>query len=253
VFVERKGEAPLVLRVSDQEVLLGIQRIKPIVSVAWTLDGKRWILSDDKNQLHVWENIDTMSVPKDERLEDYANRQEPDFGLRLSSLAGPIVATPEGRLVVANAEGLLLEVPVGAGSAMSLGKLGQPVESLVLGDNHVVALAEGKSMVARKAPWAWLKWSVPMKIEAAAAGLQDAERLVLLRGEDVAALKWETGEQAWSHPRPASDFCGLAMEPRGARVAACFGGVVSIFKGDTGAPEAWVWRGSQGLKAERAP
>lgn len=218
----------------DGELVLQMGIVKNFESAVFRDDGKTLYVADKGGKLRIWGQAHSFTKQgKGERLENYLNRQAPDFLVELPSIEGTLAASGTGLLFVAGSDGIVSSWdPKKPGEIHRLMKVKGTVKSMQATAKNVVTTSKsGYLKVGRVDPPSYLPWSKDVKADYVAISEFTGDDFVMLDGEGVKMKNLDSGENTWTLALPEGPRCGLDVSDDGHKIAACVGNMVYLISG----------------------
>lgn len=215
----------------DGALVLQMSLVKNFESAVFGADGKTLYVGDRGGKLRIWGQAHSFTKQgKGERLENYLNRQAPDFLVEFPSIEGTLAASGTGLLFVAGSDGIVSSWnPAKPGEIHRLMKVKGTVKSMQATGQHVVTTSKsGYLKVGRVDPPSYLPWSKDVRADYVAISELTGDKFVMLDGEGVKMKGLDDGTNAWSLALPDGPRCGLDVSDDGREIAACVGNMVYI-------------------------
>ena len=231
------------------ELILQMNTVQQFESAAFGHDGLALYVADRHGKVRIWGQAHSFEEDQHkEKLENYLNRQAPDFHVEFPPIRGPIGITDANQIVVADAEGVVhLWDPTQPSNSKRIMKLGGPIRSVVGAEGYIYATSTTGALKIGKADGGYLPWT-----KDARGGFVTATGLASgmywqLDDRLVAARKTEDGEALWETALPAGHLCGLAVSNDANWLAACVGNFVVVLDADGGAVQGVMYRDAEGF------
>ncbi len=226
--------SPPVVTALDGSLVLQMSLVKNFASAVFSPDGKVLYVGDKGGKLRIWGQAHSFTKQgKDERLENYLNRQAPDFLVQFPSIEGEIASTGSGVLLIPQSDGTISAWdPKSPGDIQSLMKVKGTVKSMQATAQNVVTTSDsGYLKVGRVSPPSYLPWSKDVRADYVAIRNSTGSDFVMLDSEGVKMKNIDNGSQTWSLALPPGQRCGLDVSDNGQEIAACVGNVVYLING----------------------
>lgn len=236
------------------DLILQMNTVPSFESAAFNRTGVGVFVADREGKVRIWGQ--PHSFEKDqhkEKLENYLNRQAPDFHVEFPPVRGPIGLTTEGQVVVADDSGVVrLWDPMRPSSAKQIMKLDGHMRSVAVAEGHVYATSVNGALKIGLLEGGYLPWTKEARGGMAAASPLAPGRFYLLDRGALSARNTEDGEALWQVELPEGHLCGIALADDAATLAACVGNFVAVFDARTGRhlgtayrDDQFVWRDAE--------
>lgn len=232
-FVVINADSPAVMGV-DGSLVLQMGMVKQFEAAVFSGDAKTLYVGERTGKLRIWGQSHSFEKQgKGERLENYLNRQAPDFLVTFASIEGPIASSGRGMLFVADSEGIISAWdPSKPGEIHRLMKVKGTVKSMQATAQHVVTTSKsGFLKVGRVDPPSYFPWSKDVRAEFAAISEFTGDDFVFLDAQGVKMKSIEEGKEKWALDLPEGPRCGLDVSDDGRTIAACIGNMVYLISG----------------------
>lgn len=242
--------APPAILAKDGTAVLQMNTVKAYQGASFARDNLGVYVSDSEGKVRIWGQSHSFEDElSKEKLEDYLNRQAPDFHVQFPPLSGPIQMSTDGVLLVGAQDGTIsMWNPSKPSSSKRIMKLDAPVARFDAAGGVIVATStQGQLKVGTLSPPSYKAWSRDAKADYADVANLLPDQFISQTGATVALRDVETGEEQWTRELPGSDACGVAISENGRRVAVCIDGNVVLLDAETGMPSSYVFNSSGAL------
>lgn len=186
--------------------------------------------ADKNGKLRIWGQAHSFEgLAKDERLENFLNRQAPDFLVEFPSIQGPIGMSESGVLFVVDREGVVSKWnPEKPGEIDRIMKVKGRLKSIQATNYNIVTTTNaGVLKVGVVNPPSYLPWS--RNVEAEYAALSEiGDTFVLVDNEGLKMKEIQTGKETWNLALPDGTRCGLDISDNGKNIAVCVNHMIYI-------------------------
>ena len=214
-------------------------------SAAFGSDGVTLYVADKAGKVRIWGQPHSFEEDQHkEKLENYLNRQAPDFHVEFPPVRGPIHITDRNKLVVVDGEGAVrIWDPTRPSASKRIMAVGGGARSIASADGHVfVTSMTGALKVGLDDGSGFLPWSKDARGAFVAASPMTAGTFFTLDNGSLASRNTQSGGVVWTTTVPDGHPCGLAVSPDGNTLAACIGNFVATFDATSGAALAHGYR-----------
>ena len=243
VFTVVNESPPAVVR-NNGSVILQMNQVKTFESARFGADGTTLYVAEPGGKIRIWGQAHSFEESGDtEKMEEYLNRQAPDFHVEFKSVGGPFVFNEKNIMFVGDGTGVItMWDPLKPSAIKKIMKLSAPVRSIDATDRNIVATSSaGQLKVGILDPPSYLPWSREAKGDYAAVDTYLGDNFVSLTGSTVALRSIETGEPVWSKELGAGSACGLDVSPDGRQIVACVSNAIVILNATDGAIDSWFY------------
>lgn len=226
------------------DLILQMNTVPSFESAAFGNDGVTLYVADKAGKVRIWGQAHSFEEDQHkEKLENYLNRQAPDFHVEFGSISGPIHMTESNKLVVVEKEGKVqLWDPTRPSGSKRLMLVGGGARSIASADGYVFVTSMTGALKVGKEEGGYLPWSKDARAGFVATNNMAAGSFFTLDTGKLESRNTQSGEVNWSASLPDGFACGLALSPDGNTLAACIGNFVATFDTKTGAPIAHGYR-----------
>lgn len=243
-----RANPPVIVNI-EGELILQMNTVPEFESAAFGPEGLGLYVADRAGKVRIWGQAHSFEEDQHkEKLENYLNRQAPDFHVEFAPIRGPIDVTDSNQIVVGDAEGIVrLWDPTSPSNSTRVMKLGSPIRSIATAEGHIYATSTSGALKIGKADGGYLPWT-----KDARGGFVAANRLATgmywqLDDGVVAARKTEDGQAMWETSLPTGHLCGLAVSNDANWLAACVGNFVVLLDANGGAIQGYMYRDADGF------
>lgn len=241
---------PAVLAI-DGTAVLQMNPVKSYQGASFARDNLGVYVSDSEGKVRIWGQSHSFEEElTKEKLEDYLNRQAPDFHVQFGPLSGPIEMSSQGFLLVGAADGTIsMWNPSKPSSSKQIMKLDAPVARFDAAGGVVVATStQGQLKVGTLSPPSYKPWSRDARADYADVANLLPDQFVSQTGGTVSLREVESGESVWTVDLPGDEACGVSISENGRRVAVCVDRRIVFLDTETGSPYSYAWVGEGGLR-----
>lgn len=227
------------------DLILQMNTVPSFESAVFGNDNITLYVADKDGKVRIWGQPHSFEEDQHkEKLENYLNRQAPDFHVEFPPIRGPIHVTDTNKLIVVDAEGTVrIWDPTRPSGSKRIMKVGGGARSIASADGNIFVTSQtGALKVGKDDGSGYLPWSKDTRAAFVAAGPMTAGTFFTLDAGMLESRNTQTGEVAWSTKIPDGYPCGLDLDPNGNVVAACIGNFVATFDATSGAPLAYGYR-----------
>lgn len=218
------------LRSRDQKVVLRMNKVEAVESATFSADGYSFLVAEPTGALHVWNRGQELPSLPDESVPRFLERQTADFTAQFPSIRGPILTTPNNRLIFGSAEGEIFWWNTENFKEIEqIFAVKAPVRSLAVVPPFVAATSTaGDLKVGNQQTGSYLRWSKDARADYVTGTPNLPDRLLTLTGHTLALITIDKGTPLWTANLLAGTPCGLSLSPGGKVVAVCVNEVVSL-------------------------
>lgn len=248
------GSGPPAVLSTDGTAVLQMNPVKSYEGASFARDNLGIYVSDSDGKVRIWGQSHSFEEElTKEKLEDYLNRQAPDFHVQFPPLSGPIQMSTDGVLLVGTEDGTIsMWNPKKPSSSNRIMKMDAPVAWFDAAGGVIVATStQGQLKVGVLSPPSYKAWSRDARADYADVANLLPGQFVSQSGATVALRDVETGESIWSIELPGSEACGVAVAENGRRIAACVDGRVVILDAEDGQPYSYAYNSGGTLSWEK--
>jgi WD40 repeat protein len=238
------GSTPPAVLSNDGQAVLQMNPVKSYEGASFARDNLGIYVSDSEGKVRIWGQSHSFEEElTKEKLEDYLNRQAPDFHVQFGALAGPLTMSTDGVLLVGAADGTIsVWNPRKPSSSKRIMKLDAPVAAFDAAGGVVVATStNGQLKVGVLDPPGYKPWSRDARADYADVSNLLTDQFVSQTGNTVALRDVETGDEVWSKELPGSRACGVSVSQNARRIAVCVDDRVVFVDAETGEPRSYAW------------
>lgn len=226
------------------DLILQMNTVGKFESAAFNRNGVGIYVADEAGKVRIWGQAHSFEEDQHkEKLENYLNRQAPDFHVEFPPIRGPLTLSDSDQILVADSEGVVrMWDPTNPSSAKQIMKLDGHLRSMAAAEGYVYATAVTGQLKIGKTEGGYLPWT-----KEARGGMVAANRLAtgmfwLLDRGSISARKTEDGGAMWESKVPDQNLCGLAVSDDAAVVAACVGNFVVLVDANSGGIRGYAYR-----------
>jgi len=218
------------LRSRDQKVVLRMNKVEAVESATFSADGYSFLVAEPTGALHVWNRGQELPSLPDESVPRFLERQTADFTAQFPSIRGPILTTPNNRLIFGSAEGEIFWWNTENFKEIEqIFAVKAPVRSLAVVPPFVAATSTaGDLKVGNQQTGSYLRWSKDARADYVTGTPNLPDRLLTLTGHTLSLITIDKGTALWTATLPQGEPCGLSLSPGGKVVAVCVNEVVSL-------------------------
>ncbi len=244
------GSTPPAVLAKDGTAVLQMNPVKNYSGASFARDNLGIYVSDHDGNVRIWgqEHSFEDELSK-EKLEDYLNRQAPDFKVQFAPLEGPLNMTTDGVLLIGAKDGTISMWSMQkVSSSKRIMKLDAPVERFDAAGGVIVATStEGQLKVGTLDPPSYKAWSREAKADFADVSNLLTDQFVSQTGSTVALRDVESGDAVWSVELPGSKACGVAVSANARRIAACVDDNIVVLDAENGQARSHAWHTGSGI------
>lgn len=243
--------APPVIVNMQGDLIVQMNTVPEFESATFSSEGLGIYVADKTGKVRIWGQAHTFEEENaKEKLEDYLNRQAPDFLIEFPSVRGPVHMTDDNKLVITDAEGIVrLWDQMSPSSSKRLMKLDAAAQSIDSAGGYIfVTSTFGQLKVAKADGSGYMPWSKDVRGRYVAATPLAVDQFFVLDEGRMELIDVETGEPKWKAELPKGRPCGLAVSPDASRLAACVGNYVAVFDATNGNPIGYGYATSDGFQ-----
>ncbi len=233
----------------DGDLILQMNTVSDYESASFSSGGLPLFVADKKGKVRIWGQSHSFEEDQHkEKLENYLNRQAPDFHVELSPIRGPIHVMDDGRLVVVDIEGIVrVWDQTSPSTSKRIMKLDGAVRSLDSGDGYIYATSVTGALKVGKADGGYLPWSADARGGYVAASRLAAGTFFVVDSNQLKQLTTETGETVWRADLPDGHACGIDVSDDAKTLAVCVGNYVALFDASDGTPRSYLYRDGENV------
>ncbi len=252
-FALLASSPPVIVNVKG-ELILQMNTVPSFESAVFGNDGISLFVADKKGKVRIWGQAHSFEEDQHkEKLENYLNRQAPDFHVEFPPIRGPIHITEGNKLIVVDQEGSVrIWDPTRPSAVKRIMKVGGGARSIASADGHIfVTSVTGALKVGVEDGSGYLPWSKDARGGFVAASSMTAGTFFSLDAGTLESRNIQSGEVVWAAVVPPGRACGLTLSRDGNTLAACIGDFVATFDATSGAPMAYGYRAAGDFQWDR--
>ena len=239
------GSNPPAVVNAKGDLILQMNTVPDFESAAFGADGITLYVAARNGKIRIWGQPHSFEEDQHlEKLENYLNRQAPDFLVEFPPIRGPLHVTASGKVIAVDEEGnVRIWDPTAPSSSKRIMNVGAGARSIASAGGAIIVTSQtGALKVGQEDGAGYKAWSKDARgAFIKTTHLNDDVFYVLDRGT-LRAVAIETGEEQWSTTIPDDHPCGLTVSPDSSQVVACIGNYVAVFDAATGAPKTYGYR-----------
>ncbi len=247
------GTNPPVIVNLNGDLILQMNTVKEFESAVFTEQGMGLYVADRLGKVRIWGQAHSFEEDQHkEKLENYLNRQAPDFHVEFGPIRGPLALTDDGKLVVTDEEGVVnVWDPTKPSSSKRIMKLDGHARSVAAAEGFIYATSVNGALKIGKVAGGYLPWTHDARGGMVAAHGLATGMYWQLDTNEISARKTETGDPMWQTPLPDGNLCGLAISEDASHLAACVGNFIVLLDADGGAIFALGYRADDGFQWQK--
>ena len=229
----------------EGDLILQMNTVARLESAVFGNDGITMYVADNTGKVRIWGQPHSFEEDQHkEKMEDYLNRQAPDFHVEFAPIRGPIHMSTNNKLIVVDQDGNVRAWdPTRPSKSARLFKVGSGARSIASQGGYVfVTSLSGALKVGNDDGSGYLPWSKDAKALFVASSVGSTDRFFTMDPGVLQARNIEDGATVWSAELPQGAGCGLVASGDGDVLAACVSNFVITFDAKSGAPLAYGYR-----------
>lgn len=237
--------SPPVIVNFEGDLILQMNTVPSFESATFAPNALMLYVADKSGKVRIWGQPHSFEEDQHtEKLENYLNRQAPDFHVEFPPISGPIRVTDTNKLVVVDKEGTVrLWDPTAPSGSKRLMKVGGGARSISSAAGHIlVTSTTGAFKIGREDGSGYLPWTKDATADFVVTSPLAIDTFYQLDTGTLRARTIETGDEIWSVEVPDKRACGLAISADAKLLGACIGNYVALFDTENGSAVGYGYR-----------